>query len=29
MTSEGFAKFIRTDYEQMRAAAQTAGLKPR
>lgn len=28
MTSQGFAKFIREDYENMREAAKLAGLKP-
>jgi tripartite-type tricarboxylate transporter receptor subunit TctC len=28
MTSKGFADFIRADYENMRAAAQLAGIKP-
>jgi tripartite-type tricarboxylate transporter receptor subunit TctC len=28
MTSKGFAAFIRADYEDMRKAAQLAGLKP-
>lgn len=28
MTAEGFAAFIKTDYEQMREAAKLAGLKP-
>ncbi len=29
MTSKGFGEFIRKDYEDMRAAAQLAGIKPR
>jgi tripartite-type tricarboxylate transporter receptor subunit TctC len=28
MTAEGFAAFIKTDYEQMREAAKLAGIKP-
>jgi hypothetical protein len=28
MTSNGFAAFIRTDYEDMRQAAKAAGLTP-
>jgi tripartite-type tricarboxylate transporter receptor subunit TctC len=29
MTSDGFAKFIRADYENMRQAAKLAGLEPK
>jgi tripartite-type tricarboxylate transporter receptor subunit TctC len=29
MTPDGFAKFIRTDYENMRAAARLAGITPK
>ena len=29
MTSAGFAAFIRTDYENMRAAAKLAGIAPK
>jgi hypothetical protein len=28
MTAKGFAAFIKADYEEMREAAQLAGIKP-